>query len=50
MFAKGKSDVDVALDAPANYSESQKGSEHGETVYHTSDSRRQIGLVSAVFL
>ncbi|KAI5835476.1 amino acid transporter [Schizophyllum commune Tattone D] len=40
------------VDAPsAGYAESKQGSlEYGDAIYQTSDSRRQIGLVSAIFL
>ncbi|KAL1740232.1 amino acid permease-domain-containing protein, partial [Schizophyllum fasciatum] len=48
---KGKDGADP-VDAPSSgYAESQKGSlEYGDAVYQTSDDRRQIGLVSAIFL
>lgn len=52
MFSwKGKGDVDSVegQTAPA-YAESTKDSEHGGEIYQTSDSRRTIGLTSAIFL
>lgn len=53
MFSwKGKGDdIDPVEErtAPA-YAESAKDSEHGGEIYQTSDSRRTIGLTSAIFL
>ena len=52
MFSfQGKGDVSPveASSAPA-YAESDKDSEHGGDIYQTSDSRRTIGLTSAIFL
>ncbi|KAK8191314.1 amino acid/polyamine transporter I [Phyllosticta capitalensis] len=48
---KGKGDnqeVSASVDSQPSYAESE--SEHGGEIYQTSESRRQIGLFSAVFL
>ncbi|OJD36855.1 high affinity methionine permease [Diplodia corticola] len=51
MFTfKGKGDDSPVEESAPTYPESDKGSEHGGEIYQTSDSRRTIGLTSAIFL
>lgn len=51
MFSfKGKGDITPVEEQTPPYAESDKDSEHGGEIYQTSDSRRTIGLTSAVFL
>lgn len=47
---KGKGDIEPVEEQAAAYADSHKDSEPDGEIYQTSDSRRTIGLTSAIFL